>query len=109
MLSRDTLLLLAAGFCYFSSPMLVTPLITGFTGSLGGSAALMGVVGGLMNVVSLVCRPLLGGLVDRVSRYRLSLAGAADLFVVGRDLADFLRKEFCHSKFLDSFRCFKVE
>lgn len=77
MLSRDTLLLLAAGFCYFSSPMLVTPLITGFTGSLGGSAALMGVVGGLMNVVSLVCRPLLGGLADRVSRYRLSLAGAA--------------------------------
>lgn len=76
-LSRDTLLLLAAGFCYFSSPMLVTPLITGFTGSLGGSAALMGVVGGLMNVVSLVCRPLLGGLADRVSRYRLSLAGAA--------------------------------
>lgn len=77
MLSRDTLLLLAAGFCYFSSPMLMTPLITGFTGSLGGSAALMGVVGGLMNVVSLVCRPLLGGLADRVSRYRLSLAGAA--------------------------------
>lgn len=44
--SRDILLILAASFCYFSSPMLVTPLITGFAGSVGASAALMGVIGG---------------------------------------------------------------
>ena len=29
-LSRNTVLLLAAGFFYFASPMMVTPLITGF-------------------------------------------------------------------------------
>ena len=75
--SRDILLILAASFCYFSSPMLVTPLITGFAGSVGASAALMGVIGGLMNLCSLFCRPLVGNLADRLSKYKVSTAGAA--------------------------------
>lgn len=50
---RDQVLLLAAGFFYFSSPMAVTPIITRFSGSLGASAALMGLIGGLMNLCSL--------------------------------------------------------
>lgn len=75
--SRDILLILTASFCYFSSPMLVTPLITGFAGSVGASAALMGVIGGLMNLCSLFCRPLVGNLADRLSKYKVSTAGAA--------------------------------
>lgn len=74
--TRDILLVLAASFFYMASPMLVTPLITGFTESIGSSAALMGIVGGMMNLCSLVCRPLAGNLADRMSKYRVSLIGA---------------------------------
>lgn len=73
---KDILLILIASFFYFSSPMLATPLITGFTGSLGANAALMGIVGGLMNLCSLLCRPFVGNLADRISKYRLSCIGA---------------------------------
>ena len=51
MLSKNILLLLISGFFYFASPMLVTPLITGFSESLGAGAALMGMVGGMMNLM----------------------------------------------------------
>lgn len=74
--SKDIILVLAASFFYMASPMLVTPLITGFTESIGASAALMGLVGGMMNLVSLVCRPAAGNLADRISKYKLSFAGA---------------------------------
>lgn len=74
--SKDIILVLTASFFYMASPMLVTPLITGFTESIGGSAGLMGIVGGMMNLCSLVCRPLAGNLADRMSKYRLSLIGA---------------------------------
>ena len=74
--TRDILLVLAASFFYMASPMLVTPLITGFTESIGSSAALMGIVGGMMNLCSLVCRPLAGNLADRMSKYRVSMIGA---------------------------------
>lgn len=74
--SKDIMLVLAATFFYMASPMLVTPLITGFTESIGASAALMGLVGGLMNLVSLFCRPIAGNLADRISKYKLSFIGA---------------------------------
>ncbi len=74
--SKDIILVLAASFFYMASPMLVTPLITGFTESIGASAALMGLVGGMMNLVSLFCRPIAGNLADRISKYKLSFAGA---------------------------------
>ena len=74
--SKDIMLVLAASFFYMASPMLVTPLITGFTESIGASAALMGLVGGLMNLVSLFCRPIAGNLADRISKYKLSFIGA---------------------------------
>ena len=76
MYSKDIILVLTATFFYMSSPMLVTPLITGFTESIGASAAVMGFVGGLMNLCSLLCRPLAGNLADRLSKYRVSLIGA---------------------------------
>lgn len=74
-LSKNILLLLISGFFYFASPMLVTPLITGFSESLGAGAALMGMVGGMMNLCSLFCRPAVGSFIDRVSKYLLSMAG----------------------------------
>ena len=73
--SRDVLLILAASFFYFSCPMLVTPIITGFSGSLGASAALMGLIGGMMNLCSLCCRPFAGNLADKINKSRLSIAG----------------------------------
>lgn len=73
--SRDILFILLASFFYFASPMLVTPLITGFSGSLGASAALMGTIGGLMNLCALFCRPFVGNLADRLSKYKVSFAG----------------------------------
>ena len=57
--------------------MLVTPLITGFTESLGAGGALMGIVGGLMNICSLFCRPFVGNLADKISKYKVSFIGAA--------------------------------
>ena len=54
-LSRNTVLLLAAGFFYFASPMMVTPLITGFCEELGAGAALMGMAGGY-GIMSSVCQ-----------------------------------------------------
>ena len=74
--SKDIFFILAASFCFMASPMLVTPLITGFSGSIGASAALMGIIGGLTNLCSLLCRPLVGNLADRVSKYRMCFLGA---------------------------------
>ncbi len=76
LLNRDISLILAASFFYMACPMTVTPLITGFSGSLGASAVLMGLVGGMMNVVSLCCRPFVGNLADKISKYHLSTIGS---------------------------------
>lgn len=74
--SKDIILILAASFFYLSSPMLVTPLIVGFSKSLGASAALAGMIGGAMNLCALFCRPLVGNLTDRISKYTLSFVGS---------------------------------
>lgn len=79
--NKDIILILAASFFYMASPMLVTPLITGFTESIGGTAAMMGFVGGLMNLVSLFCRPLAGNLADKMSKYRLSVIGVICMII----------------------------
>lgn len=78
---RDIALILIASFFYFSSPMLVTPIITGFSGSLGASPALMGMVGGLMNLCALFCRPFAGNLADKISKYKLSCAGGSLMLI----------------------------
>lgn len=75
--NRDIILILAASFFYLSSPMLVTPLITGFSESLGANSLLMGIIGGLMNICALFCRPIVGNFADRISKYKLSFIGAA--------------------------------
>jgi len=75
-LTKDIVLILAASFFYLSSPMLITPLITGFSKTLGASAAFMGIVGGMMNLCALFCRPFAGNLADRISKYHLTFVGA---------------------------------
>ena len=87
---KNILLLLASGFFYFASPMLVTPLITGFSETLGAGAAFMGIVGGMMNLCSLFCRPVMGSFIDRISKYRLSMAGL--LFMTVAAQAIFVRQ-----------------
>ncbi len=74
--SRDIILILAASFFFMTCPMLVTPLITGFAGTLGAGAAMMGIIGGLMNICSLLCRPFMGNLADKVRKYNLACWGA---------------------------------
>ena len=61
--------------------MAVTPIITGFSGSLGASAALMGLIGGLMNLCFLCCRPFVGAFSDRMRKFVLSCIGAVCLIV----------------------------
>lgn len=80
-LTRDVTLILAASFFYMACLMLVTPLIIGFSESLGASAALMGLIGGLTNLCSLFCRPFVGNLADRISKYKLSSIGAGLMLI----------------------------
>lgn len=76
MYNRNIVLILAASFCYMACPMLITPLIVGFSESVGAAAVLTGIIGGLMNMCSIVCRPVVGNLTDRFSKYRIALIGA---------------------------------
>ena len=80
--SKDAVLVLVASFFYMSCPMIVTPIITGFTGMLGGTGFVMGVIGGLVNLVSLGCRPVAGNLADKMDEYHLALAGSG-LMLIG--------------------------
>lgn len=79
--SKDAVLVLMASFCYMICPMLTAPIIAGYTESLGGRGMLMGLIGGLMNMVALFCRPFIGHLADRIPKFRLVLIGSLFLFV----------------------------
>lgn len=61
--------------------MLVTSIITGFSKSVGAGALLMGMIGGLMNFCALLCRPFMGSLSDRISKYKLTFVGAVPMFL----------------------------
>lgn len=76
-LTKDIILVLAASFFFMASPMMVTPLIAGFTESLGATAAVMGLMGGVMNLCSLLCRPFVGNLADKISKYKVAFIGSA--------------------------------
>ena len=89
----DLILILAASFFYFASPMLVTPLITGFAESVGASAALMGMIGGLMNLCALFCRPIAGNLADKISKYKLSFLGAG---LMALSCLGYMRDDQCY-------------
>lgn len=73
--TKDVTLVLVASFFYLMSPMLINPVIAGFSTNIGASSLLAGVIAGAMNLTSLVLRPLAGNLTDRVSKYKLTFAG----------------------------------
>jgi len=75
--TKDIVLILMASFFYMVSPMLTTPLIAGYAESLGAGAFLMGSIGGMMNLCSLFCRPFVGNLADRLSKYRVTAIGSS--------------------------------
>lgn len=77
LVTRDVALVMAAAFCFFAANMLVTPLMAGYSESLGATGAVMGLASGAMNIVSLVCRPIAGLLSDRASKRILVGVGAA--------------------------------
>lgn len=89
LVTRDGAVLLAATFCYLASTMLANPLVAGFAGTLGATAAMMGVLTALMNACSLVVRPVAGNLSDRLPKRHLAAAGAALMLVtaLGQALA----------------------
>lgn len=89
LLTRDAVVILAATFCYLASTMIANPLVTGFAGTLGATAAVMGVLASLMNLCSLVVRPAAGNLADRLPRRLVAGAGTALMCVtaLGQALA----------------------
>ncbi|WP_367294915.1 MFS transporter [Levilactobacillus yonginensis] len=79
--TKDVVLVLAASFFFLMSPMLVNPIIAGFSSNVGANSVLAGVVAGMMNLTSLVLRPVAGNLTDRFSKYRLTLIGGSLILV----------------------------
>lgn len=75
--TKNIILILAASFFFMFAPMLTTPLIAGYAEQLGAGALLMGMIGGLMNLCSLFCRPFAGNLADIISKYRLTTIGSS--------------------------------
>ena len=73
--SKNVILILAASLFFPMCPMLVTPLIAGFSGSIGVPAAMTGLFSGAMYLCALICRPFVGNLADRVNKYRVTMAG----------------------------------
>ena len=53
-----------------------TPIIAGFSQSLGASGALMGFLAGALSLSALICRPIAGNLSDRTSKRKLAVIGA---------------------------------
>ena len=74
--TTDTFWILTASFCYMCCTMMVTPIIAGYAENLGGSGLIMGIIGGLMTITSLFCRPIAGCFMDKIDKFRVSLAGA---------------------------------
>lgn len=79
--SKDIVLILVATFFYMASPMLLNPLITGFSESIGASGSMMGIIGGAANLCSLLCRPIVGDLSDKISKYKLSFIGTVFVLI----------------------------
>lgn len=77
LITRDVALVMVATFCFMASNMLATQLMAGFSESLGAAGAMMGIIAGMMNVVSLFCRPIAGNLADRASKRPLVGIGAS--------------------------------
>lgn len=60
---------------------MVNPIIAGFSSNVGANSVLAGIVAGMMNLTSLLLRPVAGNLTDRFSKYRLSLIGGSLILI----------------------------
>ncbi|WP_052826165.1 MFS transporter [Bifidobacterium animalis] len=76
LITRDVALIMAATFFYMTSSMMGTPIIAGFSQSLGASGAVMGFLAGTLSLSALICRPIAGNLSDRTSKRKLAVIGA---------------------------------
>ena len=76
LITRDVALIMAATFFYMTSSMMGTPIIAGFSQSLGSSGSLMGFLAGALSLSALICRPIAGNLSDRTSKRKLAVIGA---------------------------------
>ena len=76
LITRDVALIMAATIFYMTSSMMGTPIIAGFSQSLGASGALMGFLAGALSLSALICRPIAGNLSDRTSKRKLAVIGA---------------------------------
>lgn len=76
LITRDVALIMAATFFYMTSSMMGTPIIAGFSQSLGASGALMGFLAGALSLSALICRPIAGNLSDCTSKRKLAVIGA---------------------------------
>ena len=79
--SRDSILALISAFCYISCATMAMPITAGFTESLGGSKELMGIMTGLMYLVSLCVRPVAGNFADKISKATLTIWGSGLMVV----------------------------
>ncbi len=79
--SKDSILALIGAFCYISCATMAMPITAGFTKSLGGSAELMGIMTGLMYLVSLCVRPVAGNLADKIKKSTLTIWGSGLMLV----------------------------
>ena len=70
-------LVLIASFFYMMSSMLITPIIAEFTQNIGATSAIAGLIAGIMNITSLLLRPIAGNLTDRISKYKLTMIGSS--------------------------------
>ncbi|MEE1295765.1 MAG: MFS transporter [Bifidobacterium sp.] len=77
LITRDVALLMVAALFYMTGNALANPIIAGFSGSLGASGVMMGLIAALMTVTSLFCRPIAGNLADRAKKRVIAIAGAA--------------------------------
>ena len=78
---KDFILILAASFCYLACSMLVSPIIIGFGKSLGASDVLTGIASGTMSICALICRPIVGNLADKTSKYKLTFFGGTLMLI----------------------------
>lgn len=79
--TKDTVLVMVATFLFQFSTMAVNPLINGYARNLGASSAFAGIIVGVMNIVSMILRPVAGNLTDRISKYRLTFFGGSICFI----------------------------
>lgn len=79
--SRDVVLVMMASFFFMFSNMYCNPLINGYAKELGASSAFAGFIVGMMSIVAMFLRPIVGNLTDRFSKYRLAFWGGLLSFI----------------------------